>query len=431
MKRKKSTLMATLMMTVASMTTSCNTDGERKMCCHIEGTVADSTYTYMLLTPQGSDVRTTKADTIPVMNGKFSFDLYVNEVLPYEIISMDEHNNGAWWTCDFFAEEGTVNISYHLFEEEKTPDVYSETPTNREYLRHNAELGSLFTDALEQERDSLKRIGRWDSPRMVELKALYDSVQDNRTKDSIANLANAIYESGEAYTPEYHAFQKKSKQVRAKHDRFVEDYIRNNRSLVGLFLLKQRAHWGSQSYEKSLSSKDSLTIALYTEVYRPLFPTHPMSEYMELWIQSKEIRKGGHYIDFTAPDLDGNLHTLSKEIAGKVALIDLWASWCGSCRRESKSMKPVYEAYKEKGFTVVGVAREYKREDMERALAKDGYPWLNLLELQDANNIWTKYGVSRAGGIILMVDTDGTILTINPSAEEVERILKEKLNKRI
>ena len=94
-------------------------------------------------------------------------------------------------------------------------------------------------------------------------------------------------------------------------------------------------------------------------------------------------------------------------------------------------MKPVYEAYKEKGFTVVGVAREYKREDMERALAKDGYPWLNLLELQDANNIWTKYGVSRAGGIILMVDTDGTILTINPSAEEVEKILKEKLNKQI
>ena len=46
--RKKSILMTAVMMAAASMITSCNTDGERKMCCHIEGTVADSTYTYML-----------------------------------------------------------------------------------------------------------------------------------------------------------------------------------------------------------------------------------------------------------------------------------------------------------------------------------------------------------------------------------------------
>lgn len=427
MKRKKNMLWAALMMAAVGMITSCNTSGEKKMCCHIEGTVADSTYTYMLLTPQGSDVRTVKADTIPVVNGKFSFDLYVNEVLPYEIISMDEHNNGAWWTCEFFAEEGTVNITYHLFKDKKKPDVYSETPTNSEYLRHEAEVGRLFTDALKQESDSLKKIGRWDSPRMTELKALFDRVKDDRVKDSLASLANALYESGEAYTPEYHTFQKKSKQIRTKRDRFVEDYIRNSRSLVGLFLLKQRAHWGSRSYEKALSAKDSLIHALYTEVYRSLFPTHSMSEYMELWVQSQGIRVGGHYVDFTAPDLNGNLHTLSQEIAGKVALIDLWASWCGPCRRASLSMKPVYEAYKDKGFTIVGVAREYEREDMERALVKDGYPWLNLLELQDANRIWAKYGVDRAGGIILLVDTDGTILAINPSAEEVEKVLDERM----
>ena len=116
-----------------------------------------------------------------------------------------------------------------------------------------------------------------------------------------------------------------------------------------------------------------------------------------------------------------------KEIAGKIALIDLWASWCGSCRRTSKSMIPLYEKYKERGFTVVGVARESKREDMERALARDGYPWLNLLELQDEHKIWEKYGVSRAGGITVLVDRDGTILAIHPTAEEVERILQEKL----
>ena len=148
---------------------------------------------------------------------------------------------------------------------------------------------------------------------------------------------------------------------------------------------------------------------------------------METWVQSLGIKVGGRYIDFTAPDLNGTKHTLSHEISGKIALIDLWASWCGPCRRTSKSMIPIYNAYKERGFTIVGVARENKREEMQQAIAKDGYPWLNLLELSDENNIWSKYGVNYAGGITVLVDCDGTILAIKPTADEVERILKEKL----
>ena len=169
---------------------------------------------------------------------------------------------------------------------------------------------------------------------------------------------------------------------------------------------------------------------MYRIVQRNIPTTLPqpsLSKQIEEWIESLGIRVGNRYIDFTAPALDGTQRTLSKEINGKIALIDLWASWCGSCRRTSKSMIPLYEKYKERGFTVVGVARESKREDMERALAQDGYPWLNLLELQDEHKIWSKYGVDNAGGITVLVDRDGTILAIHPTAEEVERILQEKL----
>ena len=87
-------------------------------------------------------------------------------------------------------------------------------------------------------------------------------------------------------------------------------------------------------------------------------------------------------------------------------------------------MIPFYEKYKERGFTIVGVAREEKRENMASALANDGYPWLNLLELNDENKIWSKYGVNYSGGITILVDRDGTILAIRPTAEEVEKILK-------
>ena len=393
----------------------------RKIHCHIEGTVPDSTYTMMLLAPSGSDFRVVDADSIPVIDGKFAFDLYVDEVMPYDLISMEEFNHGSWYTCVFFAEEGVVDITFHHSERDaKAPSFVSVSPTNKRYLQYIAALQEM-TDPLKHEADSLKKVGKWNTPRMMKLETEFREAKDDQTKLKLAQEASALSESGEAFTPEYHAFQAKSKMVREERDKYIEDFIHSDRTVIGLYLLRHKV-LRNRDFSKELP-----LVALFTEVYQPLFPNHPLSKQIEEWIQSLGIKVGNRYIDFTAPALDGTLHTLSKEIGGKIALIDLWASWCGSCRRTSKSMIPLYEKYKERGFTVVGVARESKREDMERALAQDGYPWLNLLELQDEHKIWEKYGVSRAGGTTVLVDRDGTILAIHPTAEEVERILQEKL----
>ena len=393
----------------------------RKIHCHIEGTVPDSTYTMMLLAPSGSDFRVVDADSIPVIDGKFAFDLYVDEVMPYDLISMEEFNHGSWYTCVFFAEEGVVDITFHHSERDaKAPSFVSVSPTNKRYLQYIAALQEM-TDPLKHEADSLKKVGKWNTPRMMKLETEFREAKDDQTKLKLAQEASALSESGEAFTPEYHAFQAKSKMVREERDKYIEDFIHSDRTVIGLYLLRHKV-LRNRDFSKELP-----LVALFTEVYQPLFPNHPLSKQIEEWIQSLGIKVGNRYIDFTAPALDGTLHTLSKEIGGKIALIDLWASWCGSCRRTSKSMIPLYEKYKERGFTVVGVARESKREDMERALAQDGYPWLNLLELQDEHKIWERYGVSRAGGITVLVDRDGTILAIHPTAEEVERILQEKL----
>ena len=409
-----------LSLAVAVLLGAC-TEKTGKIHCHIEGAVPDSTYTMMLLAPSGSDFRVVDADSIPVIDGKFAFDLYVDEVMPYDLISMEEFNHGSWYTCVFFAEEGVVDITFHHSERDaKAPSFVSVSPTNKRYLQYIAALQEM-TDPLKHEADSLKKVGKWNTPRMMKLETEFREAKDDQTKLKLAQEASALSESGEAFTPEYHAFQAKSKMVREERDKYIEDFIHSDRTVIGLYLLRHKV-LRNRDFSKELP-----LVALFTEVYQPLFPNHPLSKQIEEWIQSLGIKVGNRYIDFTAPALDGTLHTLSKEIGGKIALIDLWASWCGSCRRTSKSMIPLYEKYKERGFAVVGVARESKREDMERALARDGYPWLNLLELQDEHKIWEKYGVSRAGGITVLVDRDGTILAIHPTAEEVERILQEKL----
>ena len=140
------------------------------------------------------------------------------------------------------------------------------------------------------------------------------------------------------------------------------------------------------------------------------------------------IRPGGHYVDFEAPDLEGCKVKLSDVIKGKVAIIDLWASWCMPCRAKAKAMLPLYEKYKDRGFEIVGVAREFKNTDrMKQAIKQDGYPWLQLVELDDGYQIWTRYMLGNAGGGVFVVDRDGKILAVNPKPEEVQKILEQKL----
>lgn len=74
----------------------------------------------------------------------------------------------------------------------------------------------------------------------------------------------------------------------------------------------------------------------------------------------------------------------------------------------------------------MGVARERRKEDMVNALKKDGYPWMNLLELEDQNNIWNKYNCGNGGGRILLVDENGKILALSLAVKEIEKILREK-----
>lgn len=166
-------------------------------------------------------------------------------------------------------------------------------------------------------------------------------------------------------------------------------------------------------------------IEIYNDIYKSKFADHPNHIIIENHLTAYSIKIGNPYADVSATDSLGKEVKLSELINGKVTLLHLWASWCGPCRRHGKDMIPVYEKYKDKGFTVIGIARENNEETMIKAINQDKYPWVNLLELNDTHSIWTKFGVGNAGGGDFLIDKNGIFLAINTSPEEVEKILKE------
>jgi len=79
---------------------------------------------------------------------------------------------------------------------------------------------------------------------------------------------------------------------------------------------------------------------------------------------------------FDTRDIHGNPHRLDEH-AGKVVLVNIWATWCGPCRQEMPGLDRLFQERKDEGFMVFGISTE--DVEVQRAFAEDvpvSYPLL-------------------------------------------------------
>jgi thiol-disulfide isomerase/thioredoxin len=78
----------------------------------------------------------------------------------------------------------------------------------------------------------------------------------------------------------------------------------------------------------------------------------------------------------TFPDLAGfQFEGALPELKGKVVIVDLWASWCGPCKKAMPVLKDLHEKYGAKGVVVVGVSLDETKADMDAYLKKNPMPF--------------------------------------------------------
>ncbi len=114
---------------------------------------------------------------------------------------------------------------------------------------------------------------------------------------------------------------------------------------------------------------------------------------------------------FSYPNTNGEIVSL-EDLKGQYVYIDVWATWCGPCKREIPHLKALEEEYSDKNIAFVGVSideAEDKEKWMDFVIGNE-LVGIQILADSDWESKWVRdyaiYSIPR----FILLDTEGNII---------------------
>jgi thiol-disulfide isomerase/thioredoxin len=142
----------------------------------------------------------------------------------------------------------------------------------------------------------------------------------------------------------------------------------------------------------------------------------------------KKVSRVGKPLEIKFSALDGREVDLQK-LKGKVVLVDFWATWCVPCMRGLPEVKAAYEKLHDKGFEIVGISYDDKKEALQRVISAENVPWPQSFdEVNGGKKFAEEFGVTTLPNMWL-VDKQGLLRDLRGTRDlsaKVEKLLADK-----
>ncbi|MBP6455817.1 MAG: AhpC/TSA family protein [Chitinophagaceae bacterium] len=346
------------------------------------------------LLPQAKAIKTSiKIIDLDKSNEKYIFQNLHN----YKVDTLQFKEGNATFTIDISETTPIIFMKdpqkyYYLFlEAGKNMNLTIQSSTMQINEIKNGELSTAFLD-FSAKQSELMKIGQ-------PLQHAFQ--QPNSNKDSLQQLLNQL-----------------NNQLSSSFFNFIKTH---NDDALGSFMVHDVLSKNSQ-IESSVS--DSMFNILTAKNKQSFFGKKISS--LKTKMHSSDI--GFMAPDFTLPNEKGKKITL-KSLRGKYVLIDFWASWCGPCKAEIPNLKTAYEKYHDKGFEILSVSLDDKREKWDAALAQFQMPWLQVSDVKGFQSVVSDFYYIPSIPKTLLLDKTGKIIGKDYRGNALEKKLEELLGK--
>lgn len=257
-------------------------------------------------------------------------------------------------------------------------------------------------------------------------KAKVSGSMDNKLLDSLKFELNGLYKANKEIWASIRSARKQEDTIRVN-----ELYAKRN--LLNKEILNHRINF-IRKHPDSFESLIQLSIVNDEEKNKE--NTIEMFDIISDKLKQHSIGKEIHYqlfelndfltlpVSFTQPDTIGQLIS-TESFKGNYLLVEFWASWCGPCRAENPNLKEVYNKYNKKGFEIIAVSLDTKKQNWINAIREDDLNWIHVSDLKGwKNEIAQKYVITSVPSNLLL-DIDGNIIAKDLRGEKLYKKITE------
>lgn len=123
--------------------------------------------------------------------------------------------------------------------------------------------------------------------------------------------------------------------------------------------------------------------------------------------QEKSIKAGEQAPDFTYQDVNGKSYSLA-DFAGKYIYLDMWATWCGPCKKEIPELKVLEEKMHGKNIVFISLSVDKIKEQ-----------WVEFLKNNKMTGIQLHNGGDRTLSDVFDVKFIPRFILIGPDSKVV------------